>query len=532
MLKLCKLVKINLLSYFNFYKIKNAKTGVQKSKELGKIIFLFLFVLFFAWYIYAFARMTMNGLAMLHIEYVIIGEFFALASLFSLFQTIFKVDSILFSNKDYDMLAALPIKKTTIVASKMLHLYFSNLLFSLIIMLPVLLVYMKYVTVSSSFILLYICSIFVLPFIPTLVAIIIGSFISFIVSRFKLKKFLQFLLMFIILGGAFYFTYSNVGGGELEIANFGNTLVETFNQYYPLTKTYMLMLLEKDMFSTLLFIGLPIILYFLSTLVISLFYTNVVNMLSVHETKRKYKLKNRKEGSILYALFRKEFFRYITSANYVFNTIVGVILMLVGSVLLLFISPSGLEDIIGIAGFAEMLAVKAPLVLGVVLMMSSTTSSSISLEGKNFWILKSLPVKPQHVFFSKILVNVLVVGIPSMLCACLISYILHFSFIELLVMLASVMAYSIFIALFGLIMNLHFPLLEWKNEIKVIKQSLSTFLTIIIGLILGILPLTANLPINGELFTLLCVGSVFIIDLFLLFYLNTMGVKLFRKIQV
>ena len=87
-------------------------------------------------------------------------------------------------------------------------------------------------------------------------------------------------------------------------------------------------------------------------------------------------------------------------------------------------------------------------------------------------------------------------------------------------------------ALFGLIMNLHFPLLEWKNEIKVIKQSLSTFLTIIIGLILGILPLTANLPINGELFTLLCVGSVFIIDLFLLFYLNTMGVKLFRKIQV
>ena len=48
--------------------------NVQKSKELGKIIFLFLFVLFFAWYIYAFARMTMNGLAMLHIEYVIIGE--------------------------------------------------------------------------------------------------------------------------------------------------------------------------------------------------------------------------------------------------------------------------------------------------------------------------------------------------------------------------------------------------------------------------------------------------------------------------
>ena len=59
------------------------------------------------------------------------------------------------------------------------------------------------------------------------------------------------------------------------------------------------------------------------------------------------------------------------------------------------------------------------LVLGLFsLLMTSTTASSISLEGKNIWFYKSLPVKTSEIFIGKILVDLLltlIIGIPTII---------------------------------------------------------------------------------------------------------------------
>lgn len=527
-MKLFNLVKINLLSYFNFYKILNARNMGERIKEIFKFLLLILVAVIFGWYIYMFAKLTMNGLEMLNIEYVVLGEFFALGSLFSLFSTIFKVDSILFSSKDYEMLQAMPIKKTTIVGSKMLNLYFSNLLFIFLIMVPVLLLYVSKITVTATFLILYVVSIFIIPLLPTLLAVVIGSLVSIVSSKFRLKKAIQFILLSCLVIGAFYFSYVQNKGGELQIANFGSVLVETFNHYYPLTKTYMKMLLETDVISMVIFIMLPVVLYFLATLLISLVYTNVVSALNEGNAKKKYKLQERNMKSPVMAMFKKEFLRYITSPNYVFNTSLGVIMLLVGGIALFFISPLKLEEVLGIPNFASMVTYNAPFLIGFVLMMSCTTSSSISLEGKNLWILKSLPITPIQVFQGKILLNFVLLFVPGIIISIIFTIILHLNF---LLLLLTIVCYTLFISLFGLVINLHFPLMEWKSEIKVIKQSMSTFITIFGGMILGMIPLLIETNMN-ETFYLLFVDSIILCISFLLFlYLQTIGVKLFAKIN-
>ena len=52
--------------------------------------------------------------------------------------------------------------------------------------------------------------------------------------------------------------------------------------------------------------------------------------------------------------------------------------------------------------------------------MNDMASSSISLEGKNLWLAQSLPVTPWQVLRAKLLVQVLVTGIPMAVTSVLI----------------------------------------------------------------------------------------------------------------
>ena len=45
--------------------------------------------------------------------------------------------------------------------------------------------------------------------------------------------------------------------------------------------------------------------------------------------------------------------------------------------------------------------------------------------------------------------------------------------------------FGFFISILGIVVNLIFPNLEWTNEVTPIKQSMSVFITMIVGLILS-----------------------------------------------
>lgn len=51
--------------------------------------------------------------------------------------------------------------------------------------------------------------------------------------------------------------------------------------------------------------------------------------------------------------------------------------------------------------------------------------------------------------------------------------------------------YILFGAKAGIVINRKFPVFDWENETRVVKQSVSTLLMLLVGAVVGLLPLAA-----------------------------------------
>jgi ABC-2 type transport system permease protein len=114
--------------------------------------------------------------------------------------------------------------------------------------------------------------------------------------------------------------------------------------------------------------------------------------------------------------------------------------------------------------------------------MSSVTlmsGSALSLEGKNLWIPKVLPVRDREILLSKTLPQI-IVSVPFTVISAIviiIGFALPIKYIPF-VILTPVIANASF-AFLGSVINVLFPKFDYVNEAQVIKQSLSSFLLLL-----------------------------------------------------
>ena len=114
----------------------------------------------------------------------------------------------------------------------------------------------------------------------------------------------------------------------------------------------------------------------------------------------------------------------------------------------------------------------------------NTTCVSVSLEGKQWWIMSSLPLSTENILSAKIIMNLILVLPFYLVSEVLLILALHPGLPEL-VWLALIPAVSvIFSSVFGLAVNLRFPVFTWESEVSVVKQSASS----LVGGLGGVLP--------------------------------------------
>lgn len=102
--------------------------------------------------------------------------------------------------------------------------------------------------------------------------------------------------------------------------------------------------------------------------------------------------------------------------------------------------------------------------------MNFMTAPSVSLEGKNLWLLHSLPVEPWKIFRAKIGMQLLLTGLPLLLCIICAAVVYPPNPMQLLMLLLFAGSYALLMALFGLFLGIKMPILTWTNEIVPIKQ--------------------------------------------------------------
>ena len=461
------LIKIQFLSVFGINKIANRKKG--KSKGLMGIVslaILFAGIIVAVGYLYAkmFAEM-----------YIALGQpskflptIFAICSVICLIFSFYSSSGNIYSAKDYELLSAMPIKTHTIVLSKLMFTYIADLLFAILVMVPAVFVHFDMIgSIATLSLLRLFLMTLALPIYPMIFSIVLGIVVSYISSKFRRKALVQSLIYF----GIFIACYALALIGT----NLADTLAPVRNMYFllPWVESGM-----SDFLFVGLFVGVGIVLISLAIFVVSITYNKLNTILKSVKRANKYTLKEAKKNSQFKALAKKEFKFLFSTPIYAMNTLMGSVMMIVGSVVL---------TVITISNNAQQMAMMFAIILQPLcafsLMLSPTTAVGLSVEGSCFYIMRTTPISTKNLLNAKLFVNFVVAVIPALVGGIVFSLALSLAPWEIVVF--TILNAPLYAALggnIGLIFNLLFPCMKWDNIMKPVKQSLSLVFTIVIGM--------------------------------------------------
>ena len=530
MKKLLKLTKINLLTFFDIHKVINPVSKKEKKKAIWMLLLYILSFGLLAFTFFSASRFMLSGLILMEIPHILLVLFMAASSILSVMSSVSKVNKTIFNSDDYNILLSLPIKKSTIISSKIILLYISNLVFTLLLMFPAYLAYILKVDVALSFHFYYLITLFLIPVVPTVIGSIIGSLLSSITSRFKYKNFVNVFLNLVLFLGVYALSYRVQSLTTIDLANLSDSFVSKINNIYPLSKMYLNIIQNESLYNFILFVLISIIIYELFKYSLVKYFDNINSKLSAVTIVNEYKDSDVKQNSKLISLYKKELKRYFSSPLYVLNTALGCVILIIALIVFAIYGSESLDALLDIPNLSNYLILYGPLVFCAFCALSCTTNSSISLEGKNIWILKSLPVTVKEIFLSKIMVNLTILYPTILIGSILITYIANLTFINFLLLLFVPGIFSLFISGTGILTNLYFPDFEWKNEVKPIKQSISVVVSLAIGFALSLIPIFIKLNINNMLYSFIYGLFLILITYILYRILFTKGKKLFKSL--
>ncbi len=522
------LTRMQLGSAFEFLNMKRSK---NRKKNISVTTILVLGFLMFTFLSGTYSFMMGTALRSFGELDVLPGLFMAVTCLMILFTSIYKVKGVLFGFKDYDIVMSLPVKSWVVVASRLMLLYLINMVFVLAFLVPNHIIYGIMAKPSPAFYVLSMISLLFVPIIPIIIASILGVIIAVISAGFKHSNIIHTILMFVSI--LLVFVVSFQMQGESQIAEFGTLIRDKMVEVYPLAGWYLKGIIQHDILSYAVFLVISFLAMIVFSIIVGRYFKWMNTAMSAKKTTSKYQVKELKRSGQLKSLYQKEAKRYFSCTIYVFNTGFGLVLMLIGAIALLFFKSEEIEQMLNIPEAAGMLKDLVPYMMSLMVGMVAITASSISLEGKNIWILKSAPVAAKTILGAKIIFSLSVTVPVSFLTAIIIGFGLKMAFSNFLLTIVLPIAYCYLTAVLGLVINLKLPMLEWKNETVVVKQSAASMLgTLSCFLTVGI-PIAILFFVEGINVMALGYGTAAVVLLvcgLLQSYLNNMGGKLIARL--
>ena len=503
MKKFFSLIKASMTEGMNLFKV-----STKNKNTFTKILLPLILTIVLMGAMYSYSELIMNELQSVNMEFVLLTLFIILTSIMTLIEGIYKSGNLLFNCKDDNLLLSLPIKRSTILFIRVFKFYVFELLYNSIFLLPAMIVYARYIKPDIMYYIVSFIGLLLFPIIPILVSCLVGTFITFVASKFKGKNLVQTLITVIFLLGIMYFSYNsenlvtNIAQNAASINDFITKL------YYP-AGAYIELVTKFNLLKLLEFIFVNLVVFIVSIILIGRVYFNInssVKSIKTKKSRKKYKIKT---STPIKALIKKEFSRFINSTVFVTNAGFGLVLFVLGSILITVKFDSIADMLIKNELTIDLEYIKScmPVILfGFICFtsfMTSITSSMISLEGKSFNILKSLPIKPYKIIKAKILTAILIM-LPCILIGNIIVFIrFKFDLVSIILILLASILLPLIAETIGIIINLKYPRMDAKNDTEVVKQSMSSSISVFIGMaIIGITifllfkAVNANIPNN------------------------------------
>ncbi len=397
-------------------------------------------------------------------------------SLLAFLFTFFKTNGYLFNFKEYDMLMSLPFEASTVAASKFLYMYIKSLPWYMSIAIATLIGYSVYAHPIVIVYPLWVALSLILPVIPMLASAFLGFLIARFSAGFKKNNIVQTILTFIFV--IFCFSIRFIVEDIFMADKVGSTL-ETISEATGRTASVYLPIgwfvgaVTKCRISDiLLLIGVSLVLFAGVFYVVGRSYRNINSALKSHAAARNYKMTAQKKRSVVGAIAFKEFKRLTGSTTYMVNGAMGEILAaLLGIVTLIFGFDKIMRVVVHDAHIDSAIIQPAiPFIIYFCVGMVATTVCSPSLEGKNYWIVQSLPISKKTLYQGKMLFN-MYLSVPFMLFGILCMGISTGAPIpELILYLILGVVLCGFSTAWGCVCGIKHMRLDWENEVEVIKQ--------------------------------------------------------------
>ena len=481
----------------------NDLCGNNKQKRNISVLFVVVIV-YMAINIGAFSvTTTMNLIHAGFVDYVY-ASLLSLTSVALITLLLFTLNSLLFEGNDYEMLQSLPVSLRDIIASKLLIVYTFAFCFTCGMMLPGMVVHVLITHAYLQFVFGIVSLVFV-PVMPIGIAIIFGVGILYVASFAKHTTVLKILLSVLLFIGLMIGIYllQSVDGLSTVMG------LQMLRIYPP----SLIFLKSNILYACMSFVVSMLIFYMLTWKYEVLHKLSTKHRVIYHDATFKY-------HSSFRALYQKEMKRFFGSYLAVINQGFGVIMLVTGSVLLVFVPPTMLFSMLKVSQIPVNMVDYIPLVIAGMLAFTFPSASSLSLEGKNLWIIQTAPIKILDIIFSKISVT-LSLHLIGYVCA-IIAVFLRFSLSveQVIAVLLIPLAYSIFTAILGFALDYRFANYSWDNEVVPIKQNLQVGLTMLVSLFMVGLPILLSTILFMNLyFAMYLVASILFVVTVILFML-------------
>ena len=533
MKKLGLLIKVYLLQNLPFNRALHSRDKREKVKLAGfsalmaftAIAMLFLMGL----YAYVLAG-TLEPMGALR---VLPGAMMVVNSLILFFTTIYKAGSLLFGSRDADQLLSLPVGTKTVLAIRMILLYGMNLFFSLFIMVPAGAVYAMTARPDAWFYGYFVLTFLTMPLIPIVAASVIGLLLSLLASRFRHKNAVTLILSIALLCGVFALSFGSTNMTATDLTNMSTALTASIERAYPPSAWYIAAVADGSVRSLALFVLVSLTVFALFCGIVGWKYRAIRSALSGVGSNPRYRLTSLRTSSAFKALFLKELRRFLSSPLYVMNTIIGPVLLTLAAVVALVTGVDGLEKLLAIPELSEMIRDILPFGMALFMGMSTMSACTISLEGRQLWIPKTLPVSVGQIYRSKVALTLATCLPFAVIDGVLFGILLRLDILSMLLTILIPSAYTLLVALGGLLLNLLFPNFGWINEITVIKQSMPVLFTLLGGMASAAIPLAVVMLVPGvdaKLVALVTLAAVLAVCVLLYRVLLGWGVSAWKKL--
>ncbi|MFR0785315.1 MAG: DUF3784 domain-containing protein [Faecalibacterium sp.] len=401
--------------------------------------------------------------------------------------SVFWGSGLLLSDTNIDSVLALPIPLRTLILSKLSVLFIVEVALTAALLLPMMVLFGLTADMGFPFYLIVLEITILFPVIPGLLGTMIGTQIYRIlksssarIARLKAAAAILVLFAFMIF---MFCKFPDIAAG-----NFGDVIsTSTFTLY---AGRYIHRLLNGDYLLIGLYFGGVFLIGVTLLYGLIKIFRNWYSNDAIQGSKSQpvdWNKETTKQHSPVSALLERERTRYFSLPVYLTNTACGLLFAAVFVLLVVLMSDKITPYIYQLAEYFQVPFADYDVLFiyafSILTTISCTTYVSISIEGKQIEILKSLPIAAKSLFRVKLLHH-LSMSVPTIFVLnTIMALYLQWSFPKAMLGYAFPLLCSVLIGMIGYILNLIFPNFEWENVTHIIKQSLPAILTALIGVV-------------------------------------------------